>query len=80
MKFKEYKFLIYSDLYRLIEQVNIRTLVSYIIYNDTFRYIFLMRTCQYLVNMSIYKISSGIEVFTSIYKNVLQSYDIQVGN
>jgi serine O-acetyltransferase len=50
MTFKKYKFLIYSDLYRLTATANLTTLIWYVISNPSFKYNFWMRTSAYTRN------------------------------
>lgn len=49
MTFKELRYLLYSDLYRITGAVKIRTLIWYAVGggNDSFSYNFWMRTCSY---------------------------------
>ena len=47
MTFKEYRYLILSDLYRIVGDVKLSALVRYVLIGDTYQYIFWMRTCLY---------------------------------
>jgi len=47
MKIKEYKFLIYSDLYRIAGKAGIGTLLWYLFKGEAFKYNFWLRTCFY---------------------------------
>lgn len=47
MGFKDYKFLIYSDLYRITGSVKATTLLWHILKGGSFKYNFWMRTCLY---------------------------------
>jgi serine O-acetyltransferase len=47
MPFKEYRYLILSDLYRKVGDVRLSALVRYVLIDDTYQYIFWMRTCRY---------------------------------
>ncbi len=47
MRFEEYKFLVYSDLYRLIGRSNLRALIRFMVRGESFKYVFWMRTCRY---------------------------------
>ena len=62
MKFREYKYLVYSDLYRITGVIRFPTLLWYILRGGTFKYTFWMRTCFYSKNIvwlkySIYPIA-----------------------
>jgi serine O-acetyltransferase len=47
MNFSEYKFLVFSDLYRITGEVNTITLLKYIFKDTPFKYNFWMRTCSF---------------------------------
>jgi serine O-acetyltransferase len=47
MRFEEYKFLVYSDLYRLIGRSDLRALIQFLLRGESFKYVFWMRTCHY---------------------------------
>lgn len=47
MKYREYKFLIYSDLYRITGVVKFSTLIWHIILGESYKYNFWLRTCFY---------------------------------
>jgi serine O-acetyltransferase len=47
MKFREYKYLVWSDFYRITGNFRALTLVLYILFGGTFRYCFWMRTCRF---------------------------------
>lgn len=57
MKFKEYKYLINSDLYRITGRIRFATLIKFIVVGGEFKYNFWMRTCQYAKTNLIYKYS-----------------------
>lgn len=57
MKFKEYKFLVYSDLYRITGDAKLTTLIWYVLTGGTFKYNFWMRTCFYTKNNLILRYS-----------------------
>jgi len=57
MTFKGYKYLIYSDLYRITGIVNTSTLIWHILSGGTFKYNFWMRTCFYLKHNLLLKYS-----------------------
>lgn len=48
MKFAEYKYLISSDLYRIVGNMKFSELVRHVLFGESFKYIFWMRTCRYL--------------------------------
>ncbi|WP_119154012.1 serine O-acetyltransferase [Caldimonas tepidiphila] len=48
MNFSEYKFLITSDLYRISpKKTNLPTLLKALVFGESYKYIFWMRTCNY---------------------------------
>lgn len=47
MKFKAYRYLVLSDLYRLYGKASSLLLVRNILFGEAFKYIFWMRTCRY---------------------------------
>ena len=55
MKFKEYTFLIYSDLYRITGQVSAASLVWNLFRGNSFKYNYWMRTCFYARNNTLLK-------------------------
>jgi len=57
MVFKDYKFLIYSDLYRITGTVKATTLLWYILRGGSFKYNFWMRTCLYAKSSPLLKYS-----------------------
>jgi len=57
LKFREYKLLIYSDLYRITGTVKTATLIWYVMWGGSFKYNFWMRTCLYARNNTLLKYS-----------------------
>jgi serine O-acetyltransferase len=57
MVFKDYKFLIYSDLYRITGTVKATTLLWYILRGGSFKYNFWLRTCLYTKSSPMLKYS-----------------------
>ncbi len=58
MDFKDYKFLVYSDLYRITDDLNLRSLLKHVLFKGgAFKYNFWMRTCQYTKMHPILKYS-----------------------
>jgi serine O-acetyltransferase len=49
MNFNEYRYLVYSDLYRTSGKIDRKTLLSNICTGEMFKYIFWMRTCRFLI-------------------------------
>lgn len=63
MKFREYKFLIYSDLYRITGTAKKSMLIKHILFGESYKYSFWMRTCFYtrkniFLKYSIYPLST----------------------
>lgn len=55
MKFKEFKYLIYSDLYRITGKVKFTTMIRFILVGGVFKYNFWMRICQYTRTVFFYR-------------------------
>lgn len=47
MNFREYRFLLLSDLYRVAGNTRRATLLRYVFHGESFRYNFWLRTCRY---------------------------------
>jgi serine O-acetyltransferase len=47
MKYRDYKFLVYSDLYRIIGNAKTSLLIKQLLVGESFKYNFWMRTCNY---------------------------------
>jgi serine O-acetyltransferase len=48
MKYSEYKYLIFSDLYRITGNVKFTALIQHVLIGESYKYNFWMRTCSYL--------------------------------
>lgn len=61
MKFRDYRFLVYSDLYRITGNVKTTTLLLhlFLLRGEVFKYNFWMRTCLYTESNLILKYSVG---------------------
>jgi serine O-acetyltransferase len=57
MNYKEYRFLVFSDLYRITDSVNWPSIIWHILRAGSFRYNFWLRTCSYTKNKRILKYS-----------------------
>ena len=62
MNFSEYKYLIFSDLYRITESIKFNKLLQFIFLGGEYKYNFWLRTCQYtysnlILKYTIYPIS-----------------------
>lgn len=62
MKFKEYKYFIYSSLYRYRKKFTFLVLIKELIIGEGFKYIFWMRTLNYIISVPILKILFYIPV------------------
>jgi serine O-acetyltransferase len=47
MQFREYRYLVLSDLYRIVGDVKLSSLIRYVLIGENYQYIFWMRTCRY---------------------------------
>jgi serine O-acetyltransferase len=57
MKFKVFKFLVYSDLYRITGNTKTTSLIWHIFFGGAFKYNFWFRTCSYLKSNNFQKYS-----------------------
>ena len=55
MKYKEYQYLIYSDLYRIVGNKKVSYLIKQIFLGESFKYIFWMRTARYFSQNILFK-------------------------
>ncbi|MGB9688650.1 serine O-acetyltransferase [Thermogutta sp.] len=55
MDFSEWKYLICSDLYRITGQINWMILVRHVLFGESYKYIFWMRTCAYTKSHAIFR-------------------------
>ena len=55
--FSEYKYLIYSDLYRITGTVAAGDLVRQVLLGDGYKYVFWMRTCAYMRSRKVLRYS-----------------------
>lgn len=53
MKYRNYKYLILSDLYRVAGSVKFSSLLRNILFGESFKYIFWMRTCRFTREVAI---------------------------
>ena len=72
MKFSEYKYLIFSDLYRIKGERKLSALLWSILLGEAYKYIFWMRTCRYtrahrLLKYAVYPIAR-IVLYRLTYK------------
>jgi serine O-acetyltransferase len=86
MKFHDYKFLIFSDLYRINADSRTSTLIKSVIFgNETYQYNFWMRTCAYtrghmLLKFFLYPISKFILNHYEYKYGVSIPYDTDIGS
>jgi len=55
MTYSKFKYLIFSDLYRITNKVGVLTLLRYILAGKAYKYIFWMRVCGYTYNNAFLK-------------------------
>ncbi len=55
MKYREYKYLVLSDLYRLWGKAKFSALMRNVLFGEAYQYIFWMRTCRYARGNSLLK-------------------------
>ena len=62
MTYREYRFLVLSDLYRISDRLDAGALLFHVLRGSAFKYIFWMRTCAYtrsrpLLHLTVYRIA-----------------------
>ncbi len=72
--FRYLRYLIYTDLYRLSDQITASFFISSFFNNAGFKYCFWMRVCKFLKNLEFTKI-----VFYPISKGILRRYTYKFG-
>jgi serine O-acetyltransferase len=77
MKFKEYKFLILSDLYRITGDIRTTTLIWYVLMGGSFKYNFWMRTCLYTKSNWLLKYSIHI-IARFMLRHLMFKYGISI--
>jgi len=48
LTFSKYKFLVLSDLYRITRETSFSRLIQYVLFGESFKYIFWMRSCRFM--------------------------------
>ncbi|HCE42079.1 MAG TPA: serine acetyltransferase [Lentisphaeria bacterium] len=56
MTFKEYKYFLLSDLYRVAGNTRLATLLRHVLFGESYKYNFWMRTCRYSSNGTVLKL------------------------
>lgn len=74
MSFKEYRYAVLSDLYRIERKVNLKTLVKQLLIGEAYKYIFWMRTCKFLRSYPLLKYS-----FYPFARLMLRRYKFRLG-
>ena len=74
MRWHEFKYLVYSDLYRYTGKYSITILIKNLIWNPSFKYSFSMRLCTLLRQHKIARFSLYI-----VAKGMLRHYSIRYG-
>jgi serine O-acetyltransferase len=57
MNYKDYRYLIQADLYRIASNISFSKLILNLLFGESFKYIFWMRTCRYLKEIKWLKYS-----------------------
>jgi serine O-acetyltransferase len=57
VKFQDYKFLVLSDLYRVSGNIKLSTFIINVLWGESYKFIFWMRTCRYIKDHIILKVS-----------------------
>jgi len=74
MRLKEYKFFIYSDLYRITGKFSACNFIRYLFIGEGYEYLFWMRTCAYLYANRFFKYSIFL-----IARIILNHYSYKLG-
>ena len=74
MTHKRFRYLIYTDFYRVFEDYRIKDFFRGILFNEGLKYIFWMRLCKFLKNKKALKI-----LFYPISKGILRHYKYKFG-
>jgi serine O-acetyltransferase len=74
MKFDEYKFLVYSDFYRITDYQGVWKFIRLLFNHEGFSYTFWMRTCNYLKSKKLLKL-----LFYPIVKGIFRHYRYKYG-
>lgn len=74
MLYFEYKYLIFSDLYRITKSIKKLDLIKHILFGESYKYIFWMRTCKYTKKHPLFKI-----IFFPLARLMLSRYMYKFG-
>jgi serine O-acetyltransferase len=85
MKFFEYKFLVLSDLYRITADIQISVFIRYVLFHETYPYVFWMRTCSYtrsksLIKFFIYPLAKIILYHLTFKLGILIPHSTSIGS
>lgn len=85
MTYSKFKYLIFSDLYRITGKVSVLTLFRYILAGKAYKYIFWMRVCSYSYNNNLLRYTifpiSRVILNHYIYKfGISISHHIKIGS
>lgn len=85
MKYSEYKYFVFSDLYRITSNVKTTSLIWQVMTGESFKYIFWMRTCLYARTSPLLKFTifpfARIMLNHQIYKlGISIPYRTQIGS
>jgi len=74
MSFKRYWFLVLSDLYRIVGNVRSTSLLRQLLFGESFKYIFWMRTCELLYGRRLLRLSAY-----PLARLILRHYSFKLG-
>jgi len=74
MKIEDYKSTIASDLYRISGSTHIKAFIRHLLFGETYRYIFWMRTCSFFKASSVFKYT-----LYPIARVILRHYSYKLG-
>jgi len=85
MTYREYRFLVLSDLYRISDRIGTAALVHYVLRGSAFKYNFWMRTCRYahghpFLRYTVYRIARMMLTHYTYKFGISVPFETQIGS
>lgn len=85
MTFREYRFLVLADLYRISDHTNASTLLNHVLRGSAFKYNFWMRTCRYtrshpLLRHTVYRVARAMLTHYTYKFGISIPFETDVGS
>jgi serine O-acetyltransferase len=85
MTFREYRYLVKSDLYRISDRVDAGTLLNHVLRGSAFKHTFWMRTCRYarshpLLRLAAYPIARRMLTHYTYKFGISIPFETQIGS